>query len=300
MSYPHAMADLYRALADQGLDRRWVQRVVLSDEWRDAHARTEEGRALVEAWLQDALCLEDQPPVVFEPAESASAGVAAVIRSVAAAAAGARVSGRDPWIGPMRGTTLRESLLSEHRVVRLASLAEVCWTLGVMVLPLRQLPVRPASVRFAAASLFAGNVPVIVLGDQDDAPPFALWHIARQLGCLLSPGGDGVPFAEALMTPPGAADSAGPVRITGVKLAALAREQGRSQVEDSGNIVVRYVRHQASIGEDGRGPARRALKLLGMDQGASALLGQIAQSHLDVGRVSLAAGQVLSRVCLLG
>ncbi len=273
MGYKKSVADLYRRLAERGLDRHFVQRAATPAGWQDEYARQADGRARLERWLAAVIGVE--PALLADPGAplpEAIDGRAWVADRVAELAVRALARERAPWLDGLTGDALRASVVENHRVVRLRSVAQSMWSLGVPILPLRVLPTGPATARLGATRAGSTARPVVLVGDRHDAPAWMLWEVAEALG--------GAEFATSLLNPDGIEPLEGRARITGVKLAAMARTRARDLAEDAGVVVVRYARMN-----DAAGPARRALKLLGVESGGAAMLASIAERALDLSRL---------------
>jgi len=318
------MADIYTRLAAAGFDRKFVIRAALPHGWYDSRGNRAVGRALAEESIADSfgislealqesddeLGLTEMGRVgrLHPPDSDLTPLVPAVIlaRRIATLTVEALPRRSAAWLRELNAEKLRSYVLAQHNIVRLQSVVETCWGLGVPVVYLSHLPARAARARFDSMSLTVGDTPVILLSGQSVAPAWLLWHLAHQIAHVCGDGhskGDIIDvdllseqtdesedaaqtFADHLVCGPDPQLLEGPDRITGVKLASLARKASRDLGLDSGALVVRFAIGKAATGRDARGPVTRALRELGIESGGDGAIADILDKSVDFGRLS--------------
>ena len=316
MSYFRSMADIYRRLNDLGLDRKFVLQTILPENWDDTAANDLAGRQRAESSVCNALGLNsasfdtDSPPLdeqfsthvdFLSPPQKPALSLTSVISLAARMAQLCRDGLIDPlscWLKDLGPNELREMIMKQHRIVTLSSLLKSSWAMGVPVIPMSYLPAKAASID-AVVDCTHGQ-PVIVLCSRHTSPAWIIWHLAfalahiRTLAAgqrialvdLLSP--DPAPeqqqasnFATTLIHGEFAPDIDGHDRITGVKLAALARELSHQRGLDAGSVVSGFALKKNALGGNTRGPADKALINLGIQSGGLEQVTHLLNTRID-------------------
>jgi hypothetical protein len=164
---------------------------------------------------------------------------------------------------------------------------ELCWEVGIFVIHLAHVP--RSSKCFDGMAAFCESRPVIVLGSKRDSPSWLVFHLAHELGHVISghvrPGSPPVTdgdlkskvgddrqekeadqFACEVLTgfkQPRIDD----LKLSGSKLARKARQVGPSQGVDPGVFALIYGRSN-----DRWAAAQKALNLLGAGAGAHRII----------------------------
>lgn len=314
------MADIYRRLARAGFDRKFLLSAALPAAWADERANEAAGREDAEAHLAhalqiDAAALADpkgdlalsdlQGLTALRPADTdwpAARAAVFLARRLAQLAVRARKKDSQPWLRELDAEQLREWVVQRHRVVQFSTLVQSCWSLGVPVLCMSGCPQGVARRGVDAMAISVGDVPVIVLAGRLPAPAWMLWPLAHQIGHIASGHldyGDTVDadlwtwsrdpldveaqsYADALIGGGAEFVLKGHDRVTGVKLARLARERGRELGLGVGALVTRFALDKAFSGRDARGPAKRALRELGVEKGGRLIVKSEYERQLDL------------------
>ncbi len=330
MSYYQTMADLYRRLAKDGFDRKFVTRTVLPENWQDSFANEPAGRAEAEAHLTKALGLSPNAfldpsasltwpgeentvqwssPPSREPHEYAMLKLG---RRLASLVHQCHASPLENWIASATIEEIRNIVIEQHRSLTLQTLSTTCWSLGLPVLCI----VNPPGKRSYVDGMLLGpvNSPVIVLSSNDDAPGWVLWQLAYLIGHLnaghLKRGdivltdllaGDSTEArievdqrACALVHGNDSVRLAAHDRVTGVKLAQAAAEYSRSIRTDVGAVITGFAIQKSLNGVNAKGPANKALKVLGIQGGARSTVGRIALPRLNNSRLAPAERRFLT------
>jgi hypothetical protein len=325
------MADIYRPLSDAGLDRKFVQRVALPAHWSDANANDEAGRRRAEESICEALGLSElsfqtgsrlfnagQPPQVnyISPEQALDSALSSVIDIAARMAELCRSSLVEPlscWLQNLNPEQLRQMTLEQHRVVNLRSLVKVSWSLGVPVIPLSDVPARSKSID-AIVDCSNGR-PVVALSSRHASPAWMVWHLAFALSHisavaaghrsvlvdLLVPDttagrAQGLEFASILVHGKNNTFIEGHERITGVKLAALARKYSREHGLEAGAVVTGFAIQKNTMGGNTRGPADKALINLGIQDGGLHQARNELALHVDVSQLAPMAARFFKSV----
>ena len=331
MSYYRSMADLYTRLAACGLDRKFVQATALPGDWHDERANTAEERARAETFIEQALgipadtlanhkqAIELATPRLAQvrPQEALNASFHTSIwlaSRTAELAAQAQKHARSPWLQGLAAEELREHLIGTYRVVRLSTLLDCCWGLGVPVIRITRPPGRNSVLDVIA--LQVDSRPFIAVSSRHTASAWELWHIAHALGHIahghLEQGAcadirflsrqsspeeaEAQRFADTLVHGDPVPTLKAPDRITGVKLARLAQAVSRQHGVEVGSIVTRFALTKALGGRDARGPANRALRCLGIEDGGPQLTVNAMAQHLTLSQLNEGGRRFLCRV----
>lgn len=333
MPYHRSMADLYSRFRAAGFDRKYLLRTVLPEHWYDSKANRPAGRAEAEAAFAGAFGLDpeslarpdapllidgsstlalvnppDADPARFGPTVALARRLAVLVRRAIARP-------RPNWLKGMDAGPLREYIIAERRVVRLHSVVQTCYALGVPIVPIAILP--KGAVCADAVGVRTPEGPVIVLPYRKlTAPAWLLAHAAHAAGHVAADhlsGGDSLDV-NLLGPPPTAEEQAadrfsqilihgslelelgGHDRITGVKLAHDARRFSMDHGLDVGSVITRFAFAKAAAGRWARAPAVRALRELGVSDGGPAVLLDCMASMLDLKKLSAPELRFLSNV----
>ena len=183
-------------------------------------------------------------------------------------------------------TEIREEILRREMYVDLESLLDFCWNHGIPVVQLFQVPT--AGKGFDGMAAFVDGHPVIVLASNRDSPPWLAFHLAHELGHVmskhvgpdqslldptLSSRAEGAghekeadEFAcEVLTGDP--EPTIGNMRLDAPRLAAYVAGKAASVGVDAGVLALVYAK-----ANDRWGPAQTALKHLDLDAGGRAVV----------------------------
>ena len=324
------MADIYRRLEEVGLDRKYVTRVALPRGWKDTRAKDDSGRDRAEKALSASLGLDPAllaaPDGVLNlnrsvPKLPEDADPARVLPTVLLARRLMRLAFdgsklRDPWLEDLSSEALRGFVIAEHRVVRLQSLAETCWGLGVPVLSAAALPAKAIPIDGALLREPDGRAAIVLSPSRREAPAFMTWQLALLIGELHAGATETVlvdathpdrnrvseaawTYAQALVCGPDAQPLEASHRITGVKLASLARPASRELGIDAGVLLAQFALRAARSGEKAHGPALRALRDMGVETGGHGLIGSVAATRIDLDHLGPDAARFLRHVMTL-
>ena len=156
--YPEPMRALYSQLAAAGLAPEWVRKFALPDWWTDNEAHSATGAAMARGFIArhvgldaaalgrgEVICAEDVT-VRHEKHLGCSEGKTAWVSCLAVRAARLALKGAVPQMQPAKegamptAATLRRALLRESPFVSLEGVLELCWDLGIPVLPITEFP----------------------------------------------------------------------------------------------------------------------------------------------------------------
>ena len=316
------MADIYSRLQGSGIDRKFTLAAALPPGWYDSKARRPEGRLEAEQFLAGALGVSSERltdpeaaltldggehPATLNPSDAEWEKLRptlSVARRAAEIAASCVTRPRPDWLSGMEPEPLRSYIISERRVVRLRSLIDTVYGLGVPIIRMARAPSGAKAIDSAVFKV--GDTPVVVLGSRMAAPAWLLAHIAHALGhvalghtsrgpCvdvnLLGPldepaEAEADSFAQQLLHGSDQLYLEGHDRITGVKLASLARRFSKDHALEVGAVVVRFAFAKAASGRQARAPALRALKELGVSEGGHEMVLDSVQRSLDLRKLS--------------
>lgn len=202
---------------------------------------------------------------------------------------------------------IREEILRRERSVDLESLLDFCWDHGVPVVHLSRVPT--AGKGFDGLAAFVDDHPVIVLASGRDSPPWLVFHLAHELGHIMSKH---VQPGESLLDPllSGQADGKGEreadafacevltgqpeprignMRWTAPQLAASVASEAAQLGVDPGVLALVYGRSN-----DRWGPAQKALQYLGLEAGGRAIIASRLNRRLpDLAELSEADERLL-------
>jgi IrrE N-terminal-like domain len=306
------MKDLYRRLRRLGFDEPFVRERLLPDWWDDSLAKIPSNRAIAEASISKMLGirisnLRDQSAVLELPAiadfrlkrvkKTKPDEIApAVLLAYRAARSIVRVLvDVPPFAGTLSPQNVRRAILTHRPFVDLASLVDFAWSVGIPVFHLSALP-KP-SKKFSGMAVFCDRRPVIILAAGTDSPPWIAFHLAHELGHVLS--GHVTPnspplidsdlsvvddseheveadrFACVALTNDPCPSPKAQYGLTADKLAVQAKAFAPKRGVDPGVHALMYGRNA-----DRMGVAQNALKLMGFDRGARTIIGTALHRHL--------------------
>ncbi len=310
------MKPLYERLKAEGIERPYVLSAVLPDWWDDSLYDEPSNRQLAELYIARFLGTRIQH--VSEPGASLSplgqrvrlkrsrnAQDAHVAGAIVAALHAARLvadlmKDQLPFTGIRPALEIRNQLLSRPGCAwpDLRHLADYCWQHGIGVIHVTRLPKVPGSKTIAGLATFVGARPIIVLCSGRDSPAWLAFHLAHELGHIMSghvtPGSqplvdlklenasddtgekeaDQYAFQVLTGRPELYLDGPSPA-MNGRKLAALARQYGEAQHIHPGTVALIYGYGQGKIPV-----AQLALSAMGEDHGAGAILAEALREHV--------------------
>lgn len=201
IAYRAAVRDLYRRMKERGFDASFLREFVLPEWWSDELAEVEANRALAEGFIAKQLGFSlaelrepqrelSMPSIVEARFKRYKNQVDSRVKATALLAQ--QVAGRVihlvkddlPPFESIPADTLREKILRYRHYVDLDSLLDFCWSHGIPVTYLAHTP--RAGKRFDGMAAFVDGHPVIVLGSKRDGPPWLAFHLAHELGHLMS------------------------------------------------------------------------------------------------------------------
>lgn len=311
-----AMKPLYDRLKAEGLDRPFIQSAILPDWWDDELYAQDSNRLLAQMSIAQfldvrlqQLAREDAPigPAIHNVRlkRGRNAEINEVAGAVAAAVHAAKVTARLmndrlPFTGLRPALEIRNQLLSRPDCAwpDLERLVDYCWEHGIGVIHVTRLPKVAGSKKIAGLATFSGNRPVIVLCSGRDSPSWLAFHLAHELGHIMSghvvPGGEPIvdlkieglideeqereadQYAFQVMTGEPNPKLVGS-RMTGPQLALAARSYGEKHRIDPGTVALIFGYCQ------GRMPvAQAALTALGAGSGGRAILAEAFRRHVPL------------------
>lgn len=322
------MRPLYQQLKARGIDRHYVQSVILPDWWDDSLYQEPSNRQLAQLHLARFLGVPvaqlASPATPLTPAgqparlkRGRNAADSHVVGAVAAAMHAARIvadlmRGHLPFTGVRPALEIRAQLLSRPDCTwpDLRTLVEYCWQHGIGVIHVTRLPRVPGSKTIAGLATFVGDRPVIVLCSGRDSPAWLAFHLAHELGHIMCghvrPGGGAVvdlrldhasdevderqadEYGFQVLTGHPALELDGPA-MNGERLAAAARHFGETHRIHPGTVALIYGYSRGRIPV-----AQRALAIMGHDQGARSILAEAFRNHVPLEELADSAQRTLS------
>ena len=184
---------LYRKLSRIGLNRRFVETVLLPDWWEDASAeRAEDLLGLVASRLGiDGGTLHNPIPSLIAPGEpcrfklrkgteESDMLLPSRLSMRAATLASQAVPVESPGI-PMSASEIREAILADdHRWVTLDNLLDYCWSRAVPVLHIPKFPAGCRKMDGMVTSV--GQRPVVIISSNRAHSAILLFILAHELG----------------------------------------------------------------------------------------------------------------------
>lgn len=193
------MDTLYQRLAAAGFPRHFVKETALPSWWEDSMAETETGfahgallvarhigadvRTLLET--EESVTLEPMGRVLFKSGgntvpEALRATTSVCVRAARVVLRGVSNATDSPL--PKTAAELREAIRQQgHRVITLDALLDWCWSVGIPVLHLKNLP----GTKPQALCLRSKGRPVIFLFDAHNLSAWQAFHLAHELGHIL-------------------------------------------------------------------------------------------------------------------
>jgi Zn-dependent protease with chaperone function len=190
------MATLYRRLSEAGVQRAYVQDVILPEWWSDALAlgptAFDQALGYVARSLGykpadlrgDVALAPPPPPVKYKLRHGVTDVGVATSASIALRAAllASRASRCEPKRLPERGTEIRNLILGTgKKYIGLPDLLDYCWAVGIVVLHVSRFPKRKMD---GLAAVVDGR-PVIVVSRRDTSSARLLFVLAHELGHLV-------------------------------------------------------------------------------------------------------------------
>ena len=327
MSKPVAsMKPLYERLKSHGLDRPYVQAAILPDWWEDSLFDDASNRLTAQMSIARFLGVKLQqladPASAFSPPiqnvrlkRGKNADISEVTGAVTAAIHAARITAdlmrdRLPFTGNRPALEIRNQLLARPECTwpDLPNLVDYCWQHGIAVVHVTRLPKKSKVI--AGLATFVDARPVIVLCSGRDSPAWLAFHLAHELGHIMSghvkPGdapivdlklegandeaqereADQYAFQVLTGDPDPKLTGAG---LTGPKLAKAARTFGEKHRIHPGTVALIYGYCQQRLPV-----AQAALSAMHEDQGARAMLSEAYRQHVPLDGISDAAQRSLA------
>jgi hypothetical protein len=203
---------------------------------------------------------------------------------------------------------LRDMILRTQQYVSLTPLVQHCWSIGIPVVHLKELPV--GARRLAGLALMIGDRPCVALADQRKSPAWLAWPLAHEIGhiahghCLLEDTIDQKIDLAAQDPPEKQANDYAKVLlygrdplfrskkiITPISLASQAEDIGRKNRIHPACIVTSY-----GFNMEAYDVANAALKILGVVPEGAAAVRDALSDRLDRGRLTPTDLHFLERV----
>ncbi|MCY2965389.1 MAG: ImmA/IrrE family metallo-endopeptidase [Planctomycetota bacterium] len=334
MSQANPMQALYRRLSQVGLSRKFVRETGLPGWWDDEIAANPAGLAqgllLLSRHLGVELASLQDPaaPIVlrkfgvckYKKREGVSEEDLALARVIATRAAQlvAEAITAPACLVPSDASEIRQTILDGGAPwVGLAELVDFCWSVGIPVLHVNQLPGNARRPDGFAARVNGRGV--IVLCRRDKHSAWLLFILAHELGHLAlghipqdgtliddhvdESGGDteerdANAFAIELLA--GNSErryAAGGRWPNAAQLADVALQLGRRQMVDPGHIALNYAH---SMGKEFFPVGRAALNILAPNSNAIALVRDRLAASLDWSLIPEDSSEFLARVTECG
>ncbi len=322
-----SMKPLYERLKSHGLDRQYVQAAILPDWWEDSLFDDASNRLTAQMSIARFLGIKVQqiadPASAFSPPvqnvrlkRGKNADVSEVTGAITAALHAARITAdlmrdRLPFTGNRPALEIRNQLLARPECTwpDLPNLVDYCWQHGIAVVHLTRLPKKSKAI--AGLATFVGTRPVVVLCSGRDSPAWLAFHLAHELGHIMSghvkPGDaplvdlklDGAngeaqereadQYAFQVLTGHPDLQLTGAAGLTGPKLAKAARAFGQQHRIHPGTVALIYGYSAQRLGV-----AQVALSAMHEDHGARAMLAEAYRQHVPLDDVSDAVQRSLA------
>lgn len=202
--YHPSMQDLYQRLAEAGLDRAFLQKVVLPPWWDDKMAVVPASRELAELYLAHGLSLDiDALSNPAAPLILPNTGIrfkrshrtgqehlrpTALVAQRVGAMLAEGLPHLPPFKEPQRHAMMgvRDWLFTHgYKEVNLRSLLEFCWAHGIVVFHLGPRALPQKAHKIDGMAMFVEGLPVIMLGSNRQYTAWLLFHLAHELSHLL-------------------------------------------------------------------------------------------------------------------
>ena len=322
-----SMKPLYERLKSHGLERQYVRAAILPDWWEDSLFDDESNRLTAQMSIARFLGMRlnqvvDVGNVGLPPIQNVrlkrgkNAEIGEVSGAVTAALHAARITAdlmrdRLPFTGIRPALEIRNQLLARPQCTwpDLPNLVDYCWQHGIAVVHVTRLP--KISKTIAGLATFVGERPVIVLCSGRDSPAWLAFHLAHEIGHIMSrhvkPGDEPLvdlklegmneeaqereadQYAFQVLTGHPALELKGTRGLTGAGLAGAARDFGREHRIHPGTVALIYGYSQSRIPV-----AQAALAAMGEDQGARSILAHAYRQHVPLDDISDVAQRSLS------
>lgn len=321
------MKSLYDRLKSHGLDRKYIHAAALPDWWDDSLSSNDSNRLMAEMsiarflgislkQLHDSSAGELPAGLGVRLKRNKNLEISAVTGSIAAASHAARITAklledRLPFTGKRHALEVRNQLLSRPECTwpDLASLVSYCWEHGIAVVHVTALP--SASKSIDGLATFIGERPVIVLTSGRDSPAWLAFYLAHELGHIMCghvKPGDGAlvdikldsandelqeqeadQYAFQVLTGEPKLELSGGTGMRAAAFAQAARDFGAKHRIHPGTVALIYGYSQNRIPL-----AQAALKEMGENQGARAILASAYRKHVPLDDIPDAFQQSLS------
>lgn len=311
-----SMKPLYARLRAEGIERHYLLSAVLPDWWEDSLYDEPSNKQLADLYVARFLGtrlqhVADPSAPLSPPAHrvrlkrSRNVEDPHVSGAIVAALHAARLvadlmKDQLPFTGIRPALEIRNQLLSRPDCTwpDLRHLVYYCWQHGIGVIHVTKLPKVPGSKTIAGLATFVGERPVIVLCSRRDSPAWLAFHLAHELGHIMSghvqPGGQPLvdlkldsesddagekeadQYAFQVLTGYPELTLDGPI-MSGRKIALAARKFGEAQRIHPGTVALIY-----GYGCRQLPAAQLALSAMGEDQGARAILAEALRAHVNL------------------
>jgi len=318
------MSEIYDRLAAGGFDRAFIREAVLPEWWDDSLAEVPANQALAEDTIarrlgltlrdlgRSPLRLPSLQHVKFKRYKNKVDSAVAPAILVAQQAAKIIVESArllPPFLlDGIKPAEVRQRILRRHRYVDLASLVELCWDAGIVVLHLSKVP--QGSKRFDGLAMFCGDRPVLVLGSRRDGPAWLAFHLAHELGHVLkqhvTAGSPPLADSDLMSTSNDQQENEADrvaceiltgdpqprlqdLKYTAIRLAVAAAQAGPERGMDPGVLALIYGKSNNRWGV-----AQNALKYLSIDSGAREIIAAALRKRFSPEDVSESAERFLA------
>jgi len=307
------MADIYSRLDEAGFPSSYVRGHVLPEWWDDELAGELENRRIAEmaisrtlkiplaslATSSEPLKLSDERTVRFKRWKDVDGKRLFPTVVVARRVCELVVAAADlPALRIVQAADLREQILKTQQYVSLTPLVQHCWSLGIPVVHLKELPA--GARRLAGLALMASGRPCIALASSRKSPAWHAWPLAHEMGhiahghCQFEDTVDlemdlaaedpaekqANTYAETLIYGRPAAFRSSSV-ISAAQLVQEAEELGQAHRVHPACIVTNYGFHMQAYEE-----ANAALKILKIASGGAEPVRAALADRLDIGRLT--------------
>jgi hypothetical protein len=189
------MADIYTRLEEAGFSPSYVRGHVLPEWWDDDLASELENRRIAEMAISrtlkislaslangnEPLKVSDERTVRFKRWKGVEGSRLVPTVAVARRVCELVVSAADlPELRIPSAPDLRLQILRTQQYVSLTPLVQYCWSLGIPVVHLKELP--PGARRLDGLALMASGRPCIALASSRKSPAWHAWPLAHEMG----------------------------------------------------------------------------------------------------------------------
>lgn len=323
-----AMKPLYDRLKARGIERQYVKSAILPDWWDDALYADASTRLHAEMYIAKFLGVRAKDLQTGTASIRTTEGGIRLKRAkaaelhevngaVSAAIYAARITAtlmadRLPFTGVRPALEIRNQLLGRPDCMwpDLVNLVDYCWQHGIGVIHVTRLPRVAGAKAIAGLATFIGDRPVIVLCSKRDSPAWLAFHLAHELGHIMcghvKPGSGAVVdrtldsssderdereadrYAFQILTGDPDPKLDGP-RMAGSALAGAVQSFGATHRIHPGTVALIYGYCKKRIPV-----AQQALKSMGEDHGAGAILASAFRKNTSLDDVSESIQRALS------